>query len=131
MADPLSETLKIDGRDAAVLARNVKTYATDIKAVKTGEASAAVAAGFPGFQIGQACGTASTAATTAVQDLGKVLETIGDNTVTVAAKFLRIDRNSFGSMRQRLASSTASAPGSSGEGGRGYGCRNEISSGTM
>ncbi|WP_280268815.1 hypothetical protein [Nocardia wallacei] len=91
MADPLSETLKIDGRDAAVLARNVKTYATDIKAVKTGEASAAVAAGFPGFQIGQACSTASTAATTAVQDLGKVLDTIGDNTVTVAAKFLQID----------------------------------------
>lgn len=91
MADPLSETVRIDGRDAAVLARNVKTYATDIKGVKTGEASATVANGFPGFPIGQACTAATTTATTALQDLGKVLDTIGDNTVTVTAKFLHID----------------------------------------
>ncbi|MBF6172724.1 hypothetical protein [Nocardia blacklockiae] len=91
MADPLSETVKIDGRDAAVLARNIKTYATDIKGVKSGEATTTVTNGFPGFPIGQACTTAATTVTTALQDLGKVLDTIGDNTITVTAKFLHID----------------------------------------
>lgn len=81
----------IDGRDAAVLARSVRTYGGDIKGVKTGDASTTVANGFPGFAIGQACATASTAAGKALQDLGGVLEAIGDNTIAVTAKFLHID----------------------------------------
>ncbi|MCM6775103.1 hypothetical protein NDR87_24700 [Nocardia sp. CDC159] len=91
MADPLSETVEIDGRDAAVLARNVKTYAADIKAAQTGASATTLTNGFPGFQIGQAYATATTTASKALQDLGKTLDALGDNTVTVAAKFLHID----------------------------------------
>ncbi|MBF6242129.1 MULTISPECIES: hypothetical protein [Nocardia] len=91
MGDPLSETLKIDGADAAILARNVKAYAGEIKGVKYGEAATTVTNGFPGFTIGEACTTAGTAALQALQDLSTVLDVIGDNTVTVSAKFLHID----------------------------------------
>lgn len=91
MADPLSETLKIDGKDAAILARNVTTYAGDIKAVRTGDATTTVTSGFPGFDFGPACATATQTVGTALTDLGIALETIGDNTVTVTAKFLHID----------------------------------------
>ncbi|WP_062994141.1 hypothetical protein [Nocardia mikamii] len=91
MGDPLSETLKINGADAAILARNVKARAGEIKDVKHGEAATTVTNGFPGFTIGEACTTAGTAASQALRDLSTALDVIGDNTVTVSAKFLHID----------------------------------------
>ncbi|MBF6096659.1 hypothetical protein IU438_11720 [Nocardia cyriacigeorgica] len=91
MADPLSETVKIDGADAAVLARDVRSRAGDIRNIKSGQASAGITAGFPGFEIGSACTTACDSATKTLQQLATTLESISDNTVTVAAKFLHID----------------------------------------
>lgn len=91
VADPLSETLKIDGADAAALARNIKTYAGDIKGVKSGEASAGVSTGFPGFQIGATCTMASSAAANALKDLSTTLDAIGNNTITVLARFWHVD----------------------------------------
>lgn len=91
MSGPLSETLRIEGAEVAVLARNTKQSASDVKAIPTGAALTTVSKGFPGFTIGASCTKAGTAVSKAVQDLGKVLDNLGDNTVTVLATFLHID----------------------------------------
>lgn len=92
MTNPLSETFKIDGADAAVLARNVKTHAGEIKAVECGDVVTTVTNGFPGFAIHDATATATAATEQALQDMGTVLETIGDNTIAVSAAFFHIDQ---------------------------------------
>ncbi|MEV5649226.1 hypothetical protein AB0L57_13315 [Nocardia sp. NPDC052254] len=93
MAGPLSETLKINGSDAAALARNVKSHAGEIKALKSGDVVTTVTNGFPGFAIHDAAATATTATEQALTNLGTVLDTIGDNTVAVSAAFLHIDED--------------------------------------
>ena len=93
MTSPLNETFKISGLDAAVLARNVKSHAGEIKALKSGDVVTTVTNGFPGFAIHDATATATTATEQALTNLGTVLDAIGDNTVAVSAAFLHIDED--------------------------------------